>query len=72
LLTLWKVPTQPRLISDHMVKRCGPPSQTWRSFVRNHALDIAATDLFVVPTVGFDLLYAAPLLGGLHHHYCRT
>ncbi|WMT76520.1 integrase core domain-containing protein [Bradyrhizobium sp. Ash2021] len=26
--------------------------------VRNHAPDIAAMDLFVVPTIGFDLLYA--------------
>jgi len=41
-----------------MVKRRGPPSQGWRTFLRNHAPDIAATDLFVVPTIGFDLLYA--------------
>jgi hypothetical protein len=41
-----------------MVKRCGPPSQGWRTFLRNHAPDIAAIDLFVVPTIGFDLLYA--------------
>ena len=26
--------------------------------MRNHAPDIAAMDLFVVPTIGFDLLYA--------------
>jgi hypothetical protein len=25
--------------------------------LRNHAPDIATTDLFVVPTIGFDLLY---------------
>ena len=36
---------------------CGPPSQGWRTFLRNHAPDIAAIDLFVVPTIGFDLLY---------------
>jgi len=41
-----------------MVKRHGPPSQGWRTFLRNHAPDIAAMDLFVVPTIGFDLLYA--------------
>jgi hypothetical protein len=40
-----------------MVKRCGPPSQGWRTFLRNHAPDIAAMDLFIVPTIGFDLLY---------------
>jgi len=41
-----------------MVKRRGPPSQGWRTFLRNHAPDIAAMDLFVIPTIGFDLLYA--------------
>ena len=41
-----------------MVKRRAPPSQGWRTFLHNHAPDIAAMDLFVVPTVGFDLLYA--------------
>jgi hypothetical protein len=41
-----------------MVKRRGPPSQGWRTFLHNHAPDIAAMDLFVVPTIGFDLLYA--------------
>jgi transposase InsO family protein len=30
----------------------------WRTFLRNHAPDIAAMDLFVVPTIGFDLLFA--------------
>jgi transposase InsO family protein len=41
-----------------MVKRRGPPSQGWRTFLRNHAPEIAAMDLFVVTTIGFDLLYA--------------
>jgi len=41
-----------------MIKRCGPSSQGWRTFLRNHAPDIAAMDLFVVPSIGFDLLYA--------------
>ena len=41
-----------------MVKWPGPPSQGWRTFLRNHAPHIAAMDLFVVPTIGFDLLYA--------------
>jgi transposase InsO family protein len=36
----------------------GPPGQSWASFVRNHAPQIAAMDLFVVPTIGFNLLYA--------------
>ena len=45
-------------VAKYMVKRPGPPSQGWRTFLRNHAPDIAAMDLFVVPTIGFNLLYA--------------
>ena len=45
-------------VAKYMVKRCGPPSQGWLTFLRNHAPNIAAMDLFVVPTIGFDLLYA--------------
>ena len=45
-------------VAKYMVKRRGPPSQGWRTFLHSHAPDIAAMDLFVVPTIGFDLLYA--------------
>ena len=44
-------------VAKYMVTRRGPPAQGWRSFLRNHAPDIAAMDLFVVPTIGFRLLY---------------
>jgi len=44
-------------VAKYMVKRRRPPSQGWRTFLRNHAPDIAAMDLFVVPTIGFNLLY---------------
>jgi hypothetical protein len=46
-------------VAKYMIKRRGPPSQGWRTFLHNHAPDIAAMDLFVVPTIGFDLLYAS-------------
>ena len=45
-------------VAKYMVRRWGPPSQGWRTFLRNHAPHIAAMDLFVVPTISFDLLYA--------------
>jgi hypothetical protein len=45
-------------VAKYMVKWRGSPSQGWRTFLHNHAPDIAAMDLFVVPTIGFDLLYA--------------
>jgi hypothetical protein len=44
-------------VATYMVKRPAPPSQGWQTFLRNHAPDIAAMDLFVVPTIGFKLLY---------------
>src|SRR3977135_3724801 len=44
-------------VAKYMVKRRGPPSQGWRTFLRNHAPDIAAMDLFVVPTISFRMLY---------------
>src|SRR5258706_15938717 len=44
-------------VAKYMVKRCGPPSQGWWTFLRNHAPDIAAMDFFVVPSLGFKLLY---------------
>jgi transposase InsO family protein len=44
-------------VAKYMVKRRGPPSQGWRTFLRNQAPDIAAMDLFVVATIGFKLLY---------------
>src|SRR6478672_690956 len=44
-------------VAKYMVKRRGPPSPGWRAFLRSHAPDIAAMDLFIAPTIGFDLLY---------------
>src|SRR6266436_9207792 len=50
-------------VAEYMVKRRMPPSQGWRAFLRNHAPDIAAMDLFAVPTIGFNLLYVIVRLG---------
>src|ERR1700730_8506396 len=44
-------------VAKYMVERRGPPSQGWRTFLRNHAPDIAAMHLFVVPTISFRMLY---------------
>ena len=49
-------------VAKYMVQRCEPPSQGWRTFLRNHAPDIAAMDLFVAPTIGFDLLYVLVII----------
>ena len=44
-------------VDEYMVRRRDPPSQGWRTFLRNHADGIAAMDMFVVPTISFRLLY---------------
>jgi transposase InsO family protein len=44
-------------VAKYMAKKGGPAGQRWNTFLRNHALHIAAMDLFVVPTIGFNLLY---------------
>jgi hypothetical protein len=42
---------------DYMVRKSDPSGQSWGTFLGNHAPHIAAMDLFVVPTIGLDLLY---------------
>jgi hypothetical protein len=39
-----------------------PPSQGWKTFLRNHADGIASMDLFLVPTISFRLLYGLLIL----------
>jgi len=50
-------------VSTYMIRRRGPPSQTWRTFLRNHAHAIAAIDLCVVPTLTFERLFTFLVLG---------
>jgi hypothetical protein len=44
-------------VAKYMIKRPRRPGQNRATFLRNHADGIAAADLFVVPTIGFKLLY---------------
>ena len=44
-------------VAKYMIRRRGPPGQSWWTFLRNHMPEIAAMDLFVVPTLAFNLLY---------------
>jgi transposase InsO family protein len=50
-------------VAKYMARRRGPPSQGWKTFLRNHADGIAAMDLFVVPTVSFRLIYCLLIIG---------
>jgi transposase InsO family protein len=49
-------------VATYMRRHPRPPSQTWRTFLTNHASQIAAADLFVVPTVTFRLLFVLVML----------
>jgi transposase InsO family protein len=49
-------------VAKYMIKRPRRPGQSWTTFLRNHADGIAAADLFVVPTIGFKLLYGLVIL----------
>ena len=53
-------------VAKYMAKRRCPPSQGWKTFLRNHADGIASMDLFVVPTVSFRPLYGLLIL-----QHCR-
>ena len=50
-------------VSKYMVRGRNPPSQTWKTFLRNHGQAIAAIDMCVVPTLTFDFLFAFLVLG---------
>ena len=49
-------------VAKYMARGRRPPSQGWRTFLRNHADGIASMDLFVVPTISFRLLYGLLIL----------
>jgi transposase InsO family protein len=49
-------------VAKYMVRRRMPPSQGWKTFLRNHADGIASMDLFLVPTISFRLLYGFLIL----------
>jgi hypothetical protein len=44
-------------VARYMCRHSVPPSQGWRTFLSNHVDGIAAIDLFVLPTIAFQILY---------------
>jgi hypothetical protein len=49
-------------VSKYIVRHRKPPSQSWRTFLRNHAWDIVSVDFFTVPTATFRVLYVFVIL----------
>lgn len=39
-----------------------PPSQTWKTFIKNHMPDMVAVDFLVVPTIRFKMLFVFVVL----------
>jgi len=44
-------------VARYMCRHSRPPSQGWRTFLSNHVDGIAAIDLFVLPTIAFQIMY---------------
>ena len=44
-------------VGKYMVHRRKPPSQTWRTFLKNHVKTMVSVDFFTVPTIRFQILY---------------
>ena len=49
-------------VAKYMARSGRGRSQTWKTFLHNHAAGIAAMDFLVVPTVGFKLLFVLVIL----------
>ena len=50
-------------VSKYIARPSKPPSQSWKTFLKNNAEAIAAIDMCVVPTLTFDLLFAFLVMG---------
>ena len=50
-------------VSKYMARGGKPPSQSWKTFLRNHAEAIAAIDMCIVPTLSCERLFAFLVLG---------
>jgi transposase InsO family protein len=49
-------------VAKYMAKSGRGRSQTWKTFLHNHAAGIGAIDFLIVPTVGFRLLFVLVIL----------
>src|SRR2546427_11961046 len=49
-------------VSKYMVRPRRPPSQAWRTFLKNHAAAVIALDFFTVPTATFRVLFVLVML----------
>ena len=57
-----------RTVCRLMPKRRKPPSQTWRTFLENHANELISIDFFTVPTATFRVLFVLVVLAHRRRH----
>ena len=51
-------------VARYMIRHRKPPSQSWRTFLENHAAELVSVDFFTVPTATFRIMYVFVIL---HH-----
>jgi putative transposase len=49
-------------VSKYMIRRRKPPSQSWKTFLNNHASELVSLDFLTVPTATFRVLYVLVIL----------
>jgi hypothetical protein len=49
-------------VAKYLLRRRGPPSQSWRTFLTNHVPQLASIDFFTVPTATFRVLFVFVVL----------
>ena len=49
-------------VGHYLARRRPPPSQTWRTFLKNHVNQLVSVDFFVVPTLTFRMLWVFVVL----------
>jgi hypothetical protein len=55
-------PLSESTVSKYLKRTYRPRGQSWKVFINSHKDVVAGVDLFVVPTVGFKLLYGIAIL----------
>jgi len=49
-------------VAKYMLRHRKPPSQTWHTFLNNHAKNFVSVDFFLVPTMVFEILFVFLIL----------
>ena len=65
------IEVSPATVAKYRARQRKPPSPTWRTFLSHHLKELVSTNLFVVPTVSFRVLFVFVALAqdqrrGLH------